>query len=284
MKSKTDYTFLNIIMILIISIGVSFIASKYLKVFSEGFENLVEAEIEAKKTELPIDAVLYINLDERKDRDEEITAEMKRIGLPAHKIHRVSAVKRKWGILGCSLSHIACMEFIIQYKWQKVLILEDDAGFEDKDKTRWNQGINDIKKMIDSSGVRNTDSTWDVIFLGGFVRDPAGPEKTEYGSIWKTRNTACTHAYIVRGEYAPKILDELNYSVQMMMKNPPNHKQFFVDNSLSKLMAVDRWYITIPTLAYQRESFSDIEGKDANANQPLRGNVVRAWSAGSLLA
>ena len=49
-------------------------------------------------------------------------------------------------------------------------------------------------------------------------------------------------------------------------------------------MATDRWYITIPTLAYQRESFSDIEGKDANATQPLRGNVVRAWAAGSILA
>ena len=284
MKSKTDYTFLNIIMILIISIGMSFIASKYLPPLTEGFDNLVEAELESKKVELPIDAVLYINLDERKDRDEELTAEMKRIGLPAHKIHRVSAVKRKWGILGCSLSHIACMEFIIQRKWNKVLILEDDAGFEDKDKNRWNQGINNIKKMIDSSGVKNTDSTWDVIFLGGFVRDPNGPEKTEYETIWKTRNTACTHAYIVRGEYAPKILDELQYSVQMLLKNPPNSKQYFVDNSLSKLMATDRWYITIPTLAYQRESFSDIEGKDANATQPLRGNVVRAWAAGSILA
>jgi len=271
-------------MILIISIGLSFIASKYLNTVSEGFETLVEAEIESKKTEFPIDAVLYINLDERKDRDIELTAEMKRIGLPENKIHRVSAVKRKWGILGCSLSHIACMEFIIQHKWQKVLILEDDAGFEDNDKKRWDTGLKDIKKMLDSSGVKNTDSTWDVIFLGGFVRDPNGPEKTEYETIWKTRNTACTHAYIVRGEYAPTILEELEYSVQMLLKNPPNNKQFYVDNSLSKLMAKDRWYITLPTLAYQRESFSDIEGKEANGAQPLRGNVVRAWAAGSLLA
>jgi GR25 family glycosyltransferase involved in LPS biosynthesis len=271
-------------MIIIISIGLAYIFHKYLPRIEEGFESLVDAEVKSKKSELPVDAVLYINLDERKDRDEEIKAEMSRIGLPENKIHRVSAVKRKWGALGCALSHIACMEFIIENRWNKVLILEDDAGFEDKDEKRWNKGLTDIKNMIDKSGVKNTDSKWDVILLGGFVRDPNGPEKSEHETLWKTRNTSCLHAYIVRGEYAPKILEVFHYSVQMLMKNPPNHKQYFIDNSISKLMETDRWYISIPTLAYQRESYSDIEGKQANEAQPLRGNVVRAWAKGSLLA
>jgi len=279
MKSKTDYTFTNIIMIIIISIGLAYLITKALDTIATT-ENFTT---EVKPLDLPIDAVLYINLDERKDRHKEINEEMSRIGISESKIHRVSAVKRKWGALGCSLSHMACMDFIMQYKWNNVLILEDDAGFEDTDEKRWLEGINDIKQMIIASGNENTNSTWDVIFLGGFVRDPNGPIKTQYKTIWKTQNTACTHAYIIRGAYAKTVKDEIETSIQMLVKNPPNHKQFFLDNALSKLMATDRWFISIPTLAYQRESFSDIEGKDANGNAPLRGNVVRAWSEGSLL-
>ena len=69
----------------------------------------------------------------------------------------------------------------------------------------------------------------------------------------------------------------------MMMKNPANVKQYNLDNAWSGLMAEDRWFITVPTLAYQRESFSDIEGQNANADEPLRGEVVRAWKAGTVL-
>jgi hypothetical protein len=266
-------------MIIIISIGLAYLITKALDTIATT-ENFTT---EVKPLDLPIDAVLYINLDERKDRHKEINEEMSRIGISESKIYRVSAVKRKWGALGCSLSHMACMDFIMQYKWNNVLILEDDAGFEDTDEKRWLEGINDIKQMIIASGNENTNSTWDVIFLGGFVRDPNGPIKTQYKTIWKTQNTACTHAYIIRGAYAKTVKDEIETSIQMLVKNPPNHKQFFLDNALSKLMATDRWFISIPTLAYQRESFSDIEGKDANGNAPLRGNVVRAWSEGSLL-
>jgi hypothetical protein len=67
------------------------------------------------------------------------------------------------------------------------------------------------------------------------------------------------------------------------MKNPPNLSQFHLDNAWVSIMKHDRWFITIPTLAYQRESYSDIEGKIANSDAPLRGEVVRAWKTGTLL-
>lgn len=275
--SKIDNTFTNIILIIIISVGLSYIIYNNLHYIQEGFEDIKR---EAEHVEPLIDSIIYINLDERTDRNSEILAEIKKVGLPENKIHRLSAVKRKWGALGCSLSHRAVMEFIIQKGWKRTLVLEDDAGFE---KERWSAGIKDINKMISSSGLKNTDSKWDVIFLGGFVRDPNGPTKTEYETLWRTKNTSCTHAYIIRGDYAKKVLDHTEVAVQMMIKYPSNQKKYNLDNAWSELMAEDRWFISLPTLAYQRESYSDIEGKDANGNQPLRGNVVRAWSEGSLL-
>jgi glycosyl transferase family 25 len=284
MRSKEDTLFVNIILILIITMGMAYIIHTLIPKVKERFEALVPPEPEGPKPmPFPIDAVIYINLDSRPDRKEELTAEMSRIGIPSDKIFRLSAVKRKWGALGCSLSHIACMNFIIERGWQRTLVLEDDAGFEDKNKERWNAGLKDVNSLIGSGSLTNLDAKWDVVFLGGFVRDTGGPIKTEYNSIWRTKNTSCTHAYIVRGEYAKKILLHTEMAVQMMMKNPANVKQYNLDNAWSGLMAEDRWYITIPTLAYQRESFSDIEGQNANADEPLRGEVVRAWKAGTVL-
>jgi len=274
--SKKDTTFINILLIIVISLGISIIIYSYLNRIKEGFENITKDNVD-----LLIDAVIYINLDERTDRNREILDEIKKIGVPKTKIFRLSAVKRKWGALGCSLSHKAVMEFIIQKGWKRTLILEDDAGFENGD--RWAKGVKEINKIISSSGLKNTDSKWDVIFLGGFVRDTNGPIKTEYETLWRTKNTSCTHAYIVRGDYAPKILEHIDVATQMMIKHPPNQNNFNLDNALSQLMAEDRWFITLPTLAYQRESYSDIEGKNANSAQPLRGNVVKAWAQGSLL-
>ena len=275
MKS-TQTTYINILLVLIIAVLLAYLLHQHLPKTLEGFEA-------APLAELPVDAVLYINLDDRPDRKAEITEELQLLGVPESKIFRLAAVKRKWGALGCSLSHMAAMEFVIEKGWKRALILEDDAAFEYKDRARWNNGIADISKLFNSSGNTNLDSKWDVVFLGGFIRDPAGPEKTEYPTLWRTQNTSCTHAYIVRGDYAKKMLPHIEAANQMLIKQPSNYKQYFIDNALSKLMATDRWFITIPTLCYQRESYSDIENKNANQDEPLRGQVVRAWKAGTVL-
>ena len=147
---------------------------------------------------------------------------------------------------------------------------------EVKNILRWNNGVNDINKKIQSND-------YDVIFLGGFVRDPTGPTKTEYPTLYKTKSTSCGHAYIVRQDYTSKILDCMENAVQMIMKNPPNYQQYHLDNAWTELMEDDRWFVSIPTLAYQRESYSDIEHKIANSDAPLRGQVVRAWKEGTIL-
>lgn len=278
--NKTDYIFISIIIIIIISLCGTYILYNNIIDFKESFENMGPVE---KKETFDVDAVIYINLDSRKDRNDEILREIRRIGFEESKIHRLSAVKRSWGALGCALSHKAVLDFIIERGWSKVLVLEDDAGFEDKDVERWTNGVKDINQFLESSGVEDTDSKWDVIFLGGFVRDENGPIKTDFKSLWRTRNTSCAHAYIIRGKYCPKVREETTMAIQMLMKTPTNYKQYFLDNAWSPLMAKDKWYISLPTLAFQRESYSDIEGKTANSEAPLRGNVVRAWKEGTLL-
>jgi glycosyl transferase family 25 len=275
MKSKQDYIPVILLCLLVLSIIISSLLYSNIVKIKEGFDAVTN--LHTKLEMMDIDSVIYINLDSRPDRNEEVLTELKQINMDMSKVHRLSAVKRKWGALGCSLSHIACLKFIMEKGWKRTLILEDDAGFESKDVERWNAGVIDLNNKIKSDN-------YDVIFLGGFVRDPEGPLKTEYTTLYQTKNTSCTHAYIIKAEYAPKLLAHTETAVQMMMKDPPNLKQFHLDNAWSVMMARDRWFISIPTLAYQRESFSDIEGQNANAAAPLRGEVVRAWKAGTLLA
>jgi glycosyl transferase family 25 len=274
MKFKTDFLPLTILSLIIFSVLVSILLYSNIVKIKEGFDAVTN--LHTKLEQLDIDSVIYINLDTRPDRNEEILSELNQININMDKVHRLSAVKRKWGALGCSLSHIACMKTILEKGWKRTLVLEDDAGFEAKDVERWNAGVIDINAKIKSDN-------YDVIFLGGFVRDPNGPLKTDLTTIYQTKNTSCTHAYVIKHEYAQKLLEHTETAVQMMMKDAPNVKQFNLDNAWSAMMARDRWFISIPTLAYQRESFSDIEGKAANGDAPLRGEVVRAWKAGTVL-
>lgn len=275
MKLKPEHIALIIVSLIIFSVVVSKLIYSNLTTLNEGFESLKSRHTHIEQ--LDVDAVIYINLDSRPDRNEELLVELRKIKMDMSKVHRLRAVKRKWGALGATLSHISCLRFIMEKGWKRTLILEDDAGFEVKNHARWNKGVQDINSMISKP------DNFDVVFLGGFVRDPAGPTKTIYPTLFKTKTTSCGHAYIVRNEYAPKILECMEHAVQMIMKNPPNYQQYHLDNAWNELMAVDRWYVSIPTLAYQRESYSDIENKVANSDEPLRGQVVRAWKEGTIL-
>ena len=71
--------------------------------------------------------VMYINLDSRVDRKEHVEKELVKIGV----IHpeRLKAVKLENGALGCSMSHLKCIEIAKQQNYEYVLICEDDITF-----------------------------------------------------------------------------------------------------------------------------------------------------------
>tara|TARA_Y100000591_G_C21801355_1_gene682215 strand:+ start:257 stop:1450 length:1194 start_codon:yes stop_codon:yes gene_type:complete len=82
------------------------------------FERIIKPTIIEPKFNLPI---LYINLDSRKDRREH----MDKL-LEGYNYERVSAVYDEFGYIGCSKSHIKCMDIIIEKGYDKCVILEDD--------------------------------------------------------------------------------------------------------------------------------------------------------------
>mgnify|MGYP006422344223 CR=1 FL=1 len=75
---------------------------------------------------------LFINLEHRKDRLEHAMNEFKILGIEAE---RVDAVKPKSGAVGCTMSHIKCLELAKKRDYDYVFIAPDrpfHRGLEDK--------------------------------------------------------------------------------------------------------------------------------------------------------
>jgi len=74
-----------------------------------------------------IDKIIYINLDYRKDRKEEILNEFKKLGIPDSKIERFPAISfPACPNIGCVMSHAKAA-----LGYETVMILEDGFNFKD---------------------------------------------------------------------------------------------------------------------------------------------------------
>ena len=65
----------------------------------------------------------YINLDERKKRNEETKSELKKLRIVNP--NRMSAVKLKVGLVGCALSHIKVIQKAKELAWSYCIIFEE---------------------------------------------------------------------------------------------------------------------------------------------------------------
>lgn len=76
-----------------------------------------------------IDKIIYINLDHRTDRKDEIEGELEKFNL-LEKSERYSAICiKEQGILGCTMSHLEVFKLAKARQYNNVLILEDDFQF-----------------------------------------------------------------------------------------------------------------------------------------------------------
>ncbi|QQU42004.1 glycosyltransferase family 25 protein [Morganella morganii] len=138
-----------------------------------------------------IEKVIYINLESRPDRKDDILEALGNIEIPYQKIIRFNAVEKTPGFLGCALSHAAVMKMIMDNGLGPVLIVEDDNSFySDDDHIR--------QANVFLSSLQEKD--WDVALLGGnyyFVYD----HQPEIYSL-SLKFSYCTNAYIVNRGYA----------------------------------------------------------------------------------
>ena len=174
------------------------------------------------------DLIYCINLDSRPERWQEAVGEFNAVGI-ADRVERVPAIAHANPREGCRQSHVECVRRAEAADAETVLIFEDDVifrGFSDERLARFLERLRTIPD-------------WEVFYLGGTVL--AHPER--YGELMRVP-MAGAHAYAVHRRAFAKI--------QLQDRTVP-YDVWLANNTTS--------YCADPMLAWQREGFSNLEGK-----------------------
>ena len=214
-----------------------------------------------------IDAILYINLEHRVDRREHILQEIGKICTDSSKIHRIDAVKRAVGAMGCSMSHRKALLYAQSHpEWNMVLILEDDFTFK-----------SDLSIEIENSinHLINGSINMDVGFLSYnhyAIQSRYGINPFEnklcsqlQSTIRKVYYSQTASSYLIKKHYIPVLIKNITESLFDMIQNGKNHHNCF-DIYWTRLQPIGNWYALYPVIGIQYESYSDIEQRTANYN------------------
>ena len=196
---------------------------------------------------------LFINLDHRKDRLEHVEKELEKMGI---KGERFNAIKTASGAIGCTLSHIKCLEIAKERDYEQVFICEDDITFTNPDLFKQN-----IEKFC-----MNEDIMWDVLIIGG---NNVPPYKQYYDYAARVFNCQTTTGYIVKQEFYNTMIKKFKEGVANLMRDPANKRMFAIDIYWKKLQMENFWYMITPPTVTQYENYSDIENRNLNYDHLL---------------
>lgn len=196
---------------------------------------------------------LFINLEHRTDRLEHVTNEFEKMGINAE---RVNAVRPSSGAVGCTLSHIKCLELAKSRDYDYVCICEDDITF-----TKPEIFKDQLNKFYENKNIQ-----WDILILGG-NNVPPYQQIFEYSA--RVFNCQTTTGYIVKKSMYDIIIKNFKDGVQHLVKNPENKKMYAIDVYWKQLQMQYYWYMITPPTVTQYENYSDIENTNTNYNHLL---------------
>ena len=189
----------------------------------------------------------YINLDERKDRKKNTEQEFKELQIP---IQRIKAIKLENGRIGCSMSHLKCLQFAKEKNLDHVLIVEDDIHFMNIQMFK-----EQLNKFLSSS------IEWDVVLFAG---NNVPPYKIYADFCVKVSRCQTTTGYLVKKHYYDILISNIKESIKLLLKEPKKHIDYAIDKYWFRLQEKDKWFIITPLSVIQREDYSDIEKKKTN--------------------
>lgn len=196
-----------------------------------------------------IDAILYINLLHRVDRNEHILQELRKICQDQTKIHRIDAIKKDEGALGCGLSHIKALEYALNHpEWKRILIVEDDFTFKDLSSEAIHFYLDELVSY---------DPLMDIGLLSynhSFIRC----DSTENRWIKRITYSQTASSYLISRQYISTLLQNMKESTTDMQKNGKRHENC-IDIHWSLLQPHGKWYAIFPAIGYQYDNYSDIE-------------------------
>ncbi len=193
---------------------------------------------------MKISNVLYINLNKRKDRLEHVKKELLKIGITGE---RFPAIQLKDGRLGCSMSHLKCIEMAKKRDWDHVFVCEDDITF-----TRPKIFLTQLEKFF-KSGLK-----WDVVIVAG---NNLPPYRQHGDFCIQVSHCQTTTGYIVRKPYYDVLIKNFKEGIEKLIRNQKDHLLYAIDRKWMELQRKDKWFLIIPATVIQRPDYSDIEGR-----------------------
>jgi glycosyl transferase family 25 len=195
-----------------------------------------------------IHRIVYINLERRTDRRQQLERELQTLQIPAAKIERFPAIVRENGLVGCAESHLAVLQRAQAEGWPNVLVLEDDflpAVGADQWQERLQQFVDDVPD-------------YDVLLLA-YSLTQAQPHAARGAE--KTLEAQTTAGYLVHSRFYDKLLANLAAGLHALQQTPHRHLEFGLDMYWKRLQPAAQWFHLTPRLGTQRAGYSDIEHK-----------------------
>ena len=188
-----------------------------------------------------------------------VHTQMEKMGIQAE---RFTAIRTKDGAVGCSMSHIKCLELAKERDWEHVFICEDDILFTNKDVF--------IDSMIKFD---NNVKEWDVCLVSG-NNAPPYTQVSEY--CVKIQNCRTTTGYIVKKHYYDKLITNFREGLQQLIREPTNKQQYAIDMYWNRIQRYDKWFLIIPLTVVQEEGYSDVENRDVDYKY-LMMDLEKKW-------
>lgn len=188
--------------------------------------------------------ILYINLDSRTDRKKE----MEKI-LQGYNYERISAIQHDDGYIGCSLSHIKCIEIARIRKYEKVIILEDDFMFNK------NHNFNNIELP----------ENYDIFLLCNRIKShlSINDRKIKKDKFIKVQECSWTSGHILNKTIYDDLIKNLNDGINDRKKNGKLHSNK-LDIYWNKLWKNEGYKCLSHNFVFatQKSGFSDILNLD----------------------
>jgi len=199
--------------------------------------------------------VVYINLEHRTDRKLHVEKQLYSVGLVNPT--RFNAIKLPNGALGCSMSHLRCLKIAKENNWPHVLLCEDDIEF-----------LNPELFIRQMNGFLQThaDKPWDVVLIAGNNMPPYKVEDEYSIQIYQCQTTT---GYLVKQHYYDRLINNIKYGIQQLIREPHNHRLYAIDKYWFHLQRQDSWYLITPPTVIQREDYSDIEKRRTNYKKSM---------------
>ena len=186
-----------------------------------------------------ISKIVYINLERRQDRRQEIEQELAAMGLNGE---RFNAVDKDPGIVGCNMSHTQVLRDADTANLENILIFEDDFQFLVDKPTFYKQMEDFFALNID----------WDIVLLSYYIQTSEPYSEL----IGRSRDAQTTSGYLINKKCFKPLADCIEAATEKLISTG-EHWNYGLDQAWKVLQRTGNVFYFITRIGKQRPSFSD---------------------------